>query len=177
MPYSTIKPKTGYCVDCPAGDIKPLIAGRCKYHYTQFRSLENKNKRNLEFKGFPPSTGLYRWYSQRVNEMTGICKNCGRKTSQGDSKYERFCIAHVLPKRKNMFPSVSTHKDNSIELCYWGGCHSNFDNKGWEWAATQPMWNLITTKFQLIYPEIAEEEKHRIPDVLLPFIPQEIISL
>lgn len=45
MAYSTIKQKTGRCVDChPEAKDQPLTAGRCPNHYKIYRSLVNEEK-------------------------------------------------------------------------------------------------------------------------------------
>lgn len=177
---STIQPKIGLCCDCPQTSLaKPLTAGRCQYHYKIFREEENKKKRRRTiisakepvFKSHPDSS-LNSWFEFRVLELTGICKDCKKPTSKGDVNFQHFCVAHILPKRQTMFPSVSTHPLNFIELGHWCGCHANYDNKGWEWAATRPYWNFIIFRFKKIYPLIVPEERHRIPDVLVPHIPE-----
>lgn len=44
MRNSTIKQKIGECCDCMDGKSKHLIAGRCQFHYQQYRTLINMNK-------------------------------------------------------------------------------------------------------------------------------------
>lgn len=48
---SSIKPKTGNCLDCPDGIIKPLIAKRCQHHYWLYReSLSEKKEQKPKAK-------------------------------------------------------------------------------------------------------------------------------
>src|SRR5438270_13547789 len=73
-----------------------------------------------------PAAAKERWFQERRKEMSGFCKNCGKPSSKNSNEYFRFSIAHILAKRKNMFPSVALHPDNWIELC--NDCHRNPDD-------------------------------------------------
>lgn len=56
---STIKTKTGKCIDCPSGtNEKPLISKRCQLHYKVFRAESNAKKN--------PKT---EWKSEKRKEM------------------------------------------------------------------------------------------------------------
>ncbi len=108
-----------------------------------------------------------RWFQDRRNEMCGFCKNCGKPSFKKSNEYFRFSIAHILAKRKSMFPSVATHIDNWVELC--GDCHHNLDACMIN-LSDLSCWDEVVVKFQKIYPFIAPEEKKRIPDVLLQYL-------
>ncbi len=112
------------------------------------------------------------WFSARGEEMTGVCLFCGGKTEYGLS----VSIAHLLPKRKNMFPSVAKNPDNWLELCFYGNsCHDNFDTSmiSLESLKEQPaIWNVIVEKFNRIYPFIAQKERRNIPSLLLQELKQ-----
>lgn len=52
---STIKIKTGKCIDCPPGvPYRPLIAKRCQSHYKVHRAKENAEKSPKELKPRKP---------------------------------------------------------------------------------------------------------------------------
>lgn len=52
---STIKIKTGKCVDCPPdAPYRPLIAKRCQTHYKAYRAIVNTEKKPKEFKPRKP---------------------------------------------------------------------------------------------------------------------------
>ena len=106
------------------------------------------------------------WFAARRKEMTGFCFCCGKPSSKNDNKYFRFSIAHVLPK--SLFESVMFHPENAIELSYWEGCHSNMDNKGYEWVKIwkPKLWAEVVRKFHILYPFIDKSEYHFIPQVL-----------
>ena len=108
-----------------------------------------------------------RWFQDRRKEMTGKCCNCLKPSFKNSNEYFRFSIAHILAKRKSMFPSVATHPDNWIELC--GDCHTNLDQCMID-LTDLACWDEVVVKFQKIYPHIAKDEKHRIPNILLQYI-------
>lgn len=114
---------------------------------------------------------LDRWFEYFRMGMTGICFFCGGKTEKDNNKLYRNSCAHLLPKRKNMFPSVRVHPDNRIELCFYGNsCHANFDNGTISLEHLKDderIWGVIVEKFQKIYPYIAPEERKNIPAILM----------
>jgi hypothetical protein len=114
-----------------------------------------------------PSADKERWFQERRREMTGKCKNCQKPSCKNSNEYFRFSVAHILAKRKGMFPSVATHPENWIELCQ--NCHQDLDNCMIDLTALA-CWDEVVVKFQKIYPSIAAEEKKRIPDILLQYI-------
>jgi len=111
-----------------------------------------------------------RWFQDRRKEMTGYCSNCQKPSFKKSDEYFRFSIAHILAKRKSMFPSVATHPENWLELC--GDCHTNLDNCIID-LIDLACWDEVVTRFISIYPSIAKEERKRIPDVLLQYIKNE----
>jgi len=108
-----------------------------------------------------------RWFQDRRKEMKGVCKNCGKPSFKKSHEYFRFSIAHILAKRKSMFPSVATHPENWVELC--ADCHHNLDTC-MIGLSDLSCWDEVVVKFQKIYPFIAYKEKKRIPDILLQYI-------
>lgn len=106
------------------------------------------------------------WYLKKVAQLKNKCMECGGPTKSPVYVYSKATVAHVLPKRECMFPSVATHEDNSLELCTENGCHYRYDNS-WEDAAKMKVWPLAVEKFRLIFPFIATAERKNIPDVLL----------
>lgn len=114
--------------------------------------------------------GLDAWFEARRKEMTGRCCLCGGKTEKDNDETYRRSIHHLLEKRKNMFPSVATHPDNFLEVCFWGNaCHSNLHNGTitMDLLHDSKEWHIIATKFKKIYPFILETEKKNIHHLLL----------
>jgi hypothetical protein len=141
---------------------------RCKMHAT----IEDSSKRIAKADAITvKSTNnaeLQRWFDDRRKEMTGVCVNCGGKTSKNDDKYYKFCIAHLLPKA--YLKSIATHPDNWIELCYFGNsCHAQYDNHMID-IIDLNCFDSVIEKFVRIYPNIANDEKRRIPKVLLEYV-------
>lgn len=112
---------------------------------------------------------MQRWFENRRKELTGRCANCGNKSCKDSDEFYRFSICHILPKA--YFPSVKTHESNWIELCFWGekSCHTNLDNRMLD-LINMSCWETIVQRFVAMYPYIAENEKKRIPQVLLQYL-------
>lgn len=118
---------------------------------------ERDNKENLE-----------QWFKDGDKQSTGKCRHCGGRTCKGDPLFYKHSQAHILPKR--LFPSVATHPLNRIELCFWdNNCHGNFDNGTLD-LMDMNCFDEIIEKFIAIYPDIAQEERKLIPDILLQYI-------
>jgi len=108
------------------------------------------------------------WFKDRRKEMTGICAHCGGKSMKDDNDKYHYSIAHILPKC--YFPSVSIHKDNWIELCFYGNsCHTNFDNYRID-IIDLNCFDSVIKKVVSIYPSIEPSERKRIPAILLEYL-------
>lgn len=118
-------------------------------------------------------TFLQKWYKERQKQLTGTCIRCGAHYDKNNLAYAIAATAHVLAKRDNMFPSVSLHPDNYIELGSFCGCHYWFDNfASWEEIALSKIWPVVLEKFLLFNDKIVERE--RIPEVFLQEIKPKI---
>lgn len=110
---------------------------------------------------------LTEWFQAGDKMATGKCKHCGGKSCKGDPLYYKHSQAHILPKR--LFPSIATHPDNRIELCFWGkNCHGNYDN-GILDLIDMHCFDEVIEKFLRMYPAIDKKERRHIPDVLLQY--------
>lgn len=128
---------------------------------------KQSQKKKKALKDLKPQRDLQaEWFIKKVEELKGVCMECGGETRNPVFVYAKCSIAHVLPKREVMFPSVCTHDDNSLELCTTNGCHHRYDNS-WEDAAQMKVWPIAVEKFKRIYPFIAPAERKNIPDVLI----------
>lgn len=126
------------------------------------------------------------FFQEMLKRCTGKCLFCNAKTTAidnnffrddnpkwsqeaNDRKYEqtlqtmkRASIAHLMPKRpidKGGFPSVGTHEDNWIELCW--GCHTSFDSGKISWLILRDSkeWEIIREKLLNVLPMVAEAER------------------
>lgn len=112
-----------------------------------------------------------RWFRDIRKIMTGKCMNCGGKT-EAHTKLFKNSIAHILPKA--YFKSVATHPDNFLELCFYGNsCHSQMDNKMLD-LIDMNCFDTIIQKFVKMYPNIAQDEKRRIPPILIEYLKIEL---
>lgn len=118
------------------------------------------------------------WFKDRMAENPPVCMNCGMEAAWLlQPEYEkiwRACQAHILPKRKTMFPSVARHPMNHLVLFpVWGGhlcgCHDEFDS-GWYNATTMSVWPKAVARFKEFEKLIAPSERRRIPEQLLQYI-------
>ena len=119
-------------------------------------------------------THLQKWFKARQKHLIGACSRCGEKYNHKDFKEAIKATAHILPKRDNMFPSISLHPLNWIELGAYCGCHKWFDEyASWKQIVADPkIGKLIVERFIAIEPDIAEEERKHIPQVLKDILEQ-----
>lgn len=169
--------KFGDCDFCPAVNTNVIKRGK-DYYCLSCAKKQSVKKQVERLKSKPVvatrslgNTGeLQRWFNDRAKEMVGRCRHCNGKTQKGQANY-KCSIAHILPKA--YFKSVATHPDNWIELCFYGkSCHTNLDN-GMIDLIELNCWDEVVTKFVRMYPDIAQSEKRRIPDVLMQYIEAE----
>lgn len=134
-------------------------------------SLRKLAKSEPEIKVGKDYAELDRWFKEIQKTMTGRCMNCQGKT-EAHTKHFKNSIAHILPKA--YFKSVATHPDNYLELCFYGNsCHTNFDNKMID-IIDLHCFDTVIQKFAKIYPHIAQEEKRRIPPILIEYLKTEL---
>lgn len=112
-----------------------------------------------------------KWFDDRGKELTGRCLFCGGPTEKG-KPMERCSVAHLFAKRKEMFPSIKLHPENSIELCHYNNsCHTNFDNHMIELSTIKEQhheaWFEILRKTSILYPVMTQSEKNKVPEILL----------
>lgn len=165
-----IKKKIGQCIDCiEQGDNtpKPIISKRCEHHYWKYRASLKKPKNDK--KAYKPiSRGkqkqtdpeLKEWFALQVSLCYKYCECCGTPIT-GASKLN---IAHILPKRDNMFPEVKTHPLNVVYLCW--DCHTNYDNQGSSFAVKMPCLPKMQSRVLQMQEHFTISQWERIPDYL-----------
>lgn len=112
--------------------------------------------------------GLQLWFEERRIEMTGMCVcGCGKNSSKHEDNNYKSSICHILCKK--LFKSIATHPLNWVELNFWEGHHTTFDNMGYEHCkrTKSELWEIVLTKFKLLYPHIHQNEHKFIPQILL----------
>lgn len=128
-----------------------------------------------ELKPFEGHGELGRWFMERKIEMTGKCMHCNGDTmilnKEADSKFH-YSVCHILPK--NLFPSIATHPQNWIELCYYGNsCHKNFDDHMID-IVDLNCFGVVIERFVKMYPSIAISERRKIPTILIEYLKTEL---
>jgi len=159
----------GFAYSCAPQELKDKI-GTKKQVAAKNKANKNALSRKLHIEqNIVSGAELNRWFENRRKEMVGFCANCGMPSCKDNDDYYRFSIAHLLPKA--YFPSIKTHESNWLELCFWGerSCHSNLDNSMID-LIDMSCWDEIVTKFIAMYPSISDNEKRRVPQVLLNYI-------
>jgi hypothetical protein len=132
-----------------------------------------KKKAKIEALKASGDSILDKWFEARRKEMTGRCALCNGMTEKHNDETYRRSIHHLFDKRRNMFPSIATHEDNWLEVCFFGNsCHTNIHNGTISWSMLRDSagWSVIVEKFKKVYMYIAEEERRNIPEVFLPYV-------
>lgn len=130
--------------------------------------VENRDATKKMTKTVSGTAELTRWFQDRRKEMGGKCLHCADPSCKNNDEYFKFSIAHILPKR--IFKSVATHKDNWLELCFWGNsCHTNLDNNMLDLIDLN-CFDTVIQRFVAMYPAIDPKERRYIPDVLLQYV-------
>ena len=124
-------------------------------------------KKKAEKKAAKPSKDLQNDWFNEIEERefaNGKCNcwNCGDEILR---PFARTAIAHILPKRKNMFPSVATQPMNYLILGAGCGCHAEYD-RTWEDASKMQVWPKAVERFLIFQSAIASDEFTRLPDIL-----------
>lgn len=160
---SNIKHKIGQCCDCVAiGDYseKPLIAGRCKGHYWKHRASV-KNSKPLKSKAkYVKDPDLEKWFENQVMMCFKYCECCGYPIYSPS----KLNIAHILPKRDNMYPEIRTHPLNVVYLCW--DCHTNYDNQGKDFAIKMPCLEKMKLRVLKMQEQLSRQQWERVPDYL-----------
>lgn len=110
-------------------------------------------------------TLLVKWYKACMKQMSGNCMECGKPTTTSVYELAIHSICHLLAKRKTVAPSVACHPQNWIELC--PDCHYKFDNIAWEDIAKWGCWPEIKERLQILYGDLADDERRHFPDIAL----------
>lgn len=166
MKRSPIKIKIGKCEDCPEGSPdKPLTKGKCGFHYRIYLNKRSRAKPANVAKE-ENKKKLTVFFASQVLEAPDYCENeCGTSLRYFKEVRSRVIVAHILPKRKTGgFPSLATHPKNRVFLC--PDCHTNFDNKGAEFARTMPALKIMRERFAEFGKSLTVAEFMRVPDYL-----------
>lgn len=160
--------RKGLCDLCDDGEQKELIAGRCKYHYSQGMGRQSyivrRGIRSIQTIPSLEEVELEAWYDRIINGMLGQCWECNSLIATWNRRYAKAAIAHILPKE--YFPSVQNHPLNFLILGATCGCHHRWDDSI-DKAVHMTVFPIALERFQHIYPETALAERRRIPEIFI----------
>lgn len=153
--------KNGYCVN-------HQIYSDVKIEKEKYVIPKVSEKKNVEIKEHKPVKNLLnKWFAEieKIEFKKGVCNcwNCGEPIYQA---FARTAIAHILPKRKNMFPSVATHPFNYLILGAGCGCHNEFD-RTYQDASKMQIWQLAIDRVQEVIPSISNDELKHLPEIII----------
>lgn len=149
-------------------ELQQIRQNRDKPKIKKSYTIPKKSAKTIAREKDTDNDELLQWFKSRRAEMTGRCAHCGGKSMKDDDTKYHYSIAHLLPKA--YFDSVKTHKDNWIELCFYGeSCHTNMDNGALDLMDLN-CFDTVIKKFVAMYPAIAKEERRRIPAILLEYL-------
>lgn len=171
--YSTInKSKWGDCTQCGHKDTdcvkqgKVLICLNCNRNNkakaqlqkqkvkNQVRSLKNTTH-NLQNK---EDSDKQKWFKLIRTKLTGTCQcGCGQPSQKNDEMYYRSSCCHIFPQKT--FKSVQFNPLNYVERAFWGGCHTNMDDRSMDRWVNMADWQDIREKFFILAPELTEMER------------------
>lgn len=173
MAYSSIKIKCkcgchrvptmscfGYNYNCLPPDLREK-AGTKKA--LQIKNQNTRKAISSKVRNIPKEDSEYSlqelWYISRRHLMTGYCteEGCHSSTNKNNDTYYRWSVCHIVPKK--LIPSVATHPDNWIELCWQH--HSEFDST-FDKAAKMKCFPEAKRKFELFRHLIPKEEMRKI---------------
>jgi hypothetical protein len=152
----------GQCAKCPKNSPSvKLYGGVCSFHLQNPGDDQSRQKIVKEISKDLNAITLKEFFAAQIKMIPGRCENCkGRIVFTAAGKGAHVC--HILPKRD--FKSVQTDPVNVWYGCI--DCHTNFDNKGWSFAVTMPIWPLIVERFKAIMHKIKPGEVKKLPPVL-----------
>lgn len=105
------------------------------------------------------------FYTEMLVKAPKVCEECGKPLKPNMLINPRSIVAHILPKRGNMFPSVATNPDNVFYAC--NDCHHSFDNKGEEFIVKMRIYPILKERVAKLIPVIPDRDLHKIPEYLL----------
>lgn len=147
---------------------RDIIKPKKIYHIPKMSKKKQEQYKAQKESGTDSS--LDKWFEERRKEMKGRCVICGGTTLKANDQEYRRSIHHLFDKKPTLFPSVSTHPDNWLEVCFYGNsCHTNIHSKKitWELLLDSKEGEIIIEKFKKILPYIAQNEIKNIPQILI----------
>jgi hypothetical protein len=160
--------KFGKCRLCPkdSPDKRLYGDGVCAYHLAHAADDMSKQRLEKEITEAMLTAHEKKLLNQFFQEQAKIrplyCENrCGKKLIASETWRLKAFICHIVPKRD--FKSVLVHPANRWFGCL--DCHHDYDDKGWTFAVTMPVWPVVTERFKQFMTLIKDTEMTKLPDV------------
>lgn len=159
----------GYSYNCAPQEIKDKVGSK------QNVAQKNRNARNLASRKAHSQINQQEgsdsqmkelWFAAIRQKLTGTCQcGCGNPSSKDDyigvdgkkESHFRSSCCHIFPKSD--FHSIKYHPLNYVERAFWGGCHTNMDNKSMDRWVGMSDWDDIKAKFYILAPLLTKEEQ------------------
>lgn len=159
--------KFGECRLCPKGSPAKRLYGDgvCSYHLANAADDQSKKRlvKELSEMNLTPweKKVLNQFYKDQSEQVTEFCENqCGKRLFAQETWKIKALICHIVPKRH--FRSVMVHPLNRWFGCH--DCHHNYDDKGWSYAVTMPVWQVCVERFTQFMRMIKDGELQYLPD-------------
>lgn len=157
----------GQCPRCPKNaPAKRLYGGVCSYHLGHPTEDQSKEKIKEEVKKDHESLLLKQFFADQVKIMPARCENCGNKIITTAAWPKSSAVCHIIPKRH--FKSVMLYPANRWFGCI--NCHGDYDNKGWSFAVTMPVWPVCCERFREFMTLIKDTELRYLPNPLMEIL-------
>jgi hypothetical protein len=136
-----------------------ILAGRPLPKKAGVQAIAKKSpKRLAKEKEMVSDDSMNQFFADRRKELTGTCQcGCAEPSQKNDDMYFKFSICHIFPKAR--FESVADHPLNYVERSFWGGCHTNMDNRSMDLWAAMADFEDIKAKFFVLAPLLTPEER------------------
>jgi hypothetical protein len=164
---SSIKQKQGNCIDC--GVFKPLIGGRCSFHYWKERERVRAAKRKasgVDVNAYEEKRELDNWYLFQISIMPCRCENCNEPLNRWAPWGAKSYVAHIVEKRN--FKSVQVHPLNRLFLCIQ--CHTNYDNWGKDKVMQMAVFDVAIERFKVFANKIPHSEYDFLPEYFMELV-------
>lgn len=124
--------------------------------------IQPKSKKKIAEEAAAKEAGtdqaMDKFYEAMRKKMVGVCQcGCGLRSQKSDDNFFRHCICHIFPKK--IFKSIETHTLNWVERTFWGGHHTNLDERGMDKWPAMADWDDIKEKFHVLSELLTDAER------------------
>lgn len=162
------------------GTDKNTRLGYCKMHQSlrtdrDTRTVFQKHMDKMKESGKEVKINeddLAKWFEDGMKDNEKVCENCGKSLKNYNKNDWRGSQHHVL--EKSLYPSVATNPINRLILGKW--CCHHVWHQSWEKASQMKIFKKAVDIVRRLFPLLNQDEKRKLPDVLVQEIPPEIFN-